>query len=464
MTRWPALALALAGLAGCTSLAPEFDRPPLPVAETFPDSAGTPAAPPAPSIPWQQFFADDATLEGLIALALQNNRDLRIAALNIEQARAQWRVERADELPTLNAAGVATAQSNANGGVTRAYVAGLAVPAFELDFFGRVANLSDAARAQYLASEEARRTVQISLVGAVASAYLGLLGDREALALTQSTLASREASLQLTRLRYDNGVASAIDVAQATSLVEGARAALAQLRRQRAQSENLLVLLVGQPIAMPLPASRTLAAASFAIDPPEGLPSELLANRPDIRQAEQQLRGANANIGAARAAFYPRITLTGNTGVASGDLLGLFKSGSLAWTFTPQIVLPIFDNGFNQGNLEVAQARQGIAIAQYDKAVQTAFREVADALAGRATLTAQWQAQTAMVAADSERLKLADLRYENGVASYFEVLDAQRSLFVSQLAAVQVQAARLQNQVTLYKVLGGGVSEPASDR
>ena len=460
MSRALVAALALGGLAGCTSLAPEFERPPLPVAEKFPSSSGTPATVAAASITWQRFFAPDPALEGLIALALQNNRDLRIAVLNIDQARAQWRVQRADEVPTLNAAGAATAQSNADGGVTRAYIAGLAVPAYELDFFGRVANLSEAARAQYLASEEARRTAQISLVAAVASAYLLLLGDTEALVLTQSTLASREASLQLTKLRYDNGIASAIDIAQATTLVEGARAAHALLRRQKAQSENLLVLLVGQPIAFPLPGAHTLADATFGADPPAGLPSELLANRPDIRQAEQQLRGADANIGAARAAFYPRITLTGNAGVASGDLVGLFKSGSLAWTFTPQIVLPIFDGGFNQGNLEVAQAQQGIAVAQYEKAVQTAFREVADALAGRATLTDQLQAQAAMVAADSERLKLADLRYENGVASYFEVLDAQRSLFVSQLATVQVQAARLQNQVALYKVLGGGWSEP----
>ncbi|HRI18789.1 MAG TPA: efflux transporter outer membrane subunit [Burkholderiaceae bacterium] len=450
-------------VAGCASLAPEWERPAAPVAATYPDSSGAAAATPAASLDWSRFFAPDPVLEQLIADALQNNRDLRVAVLAIEQARAQWQIQRANQVPTLNVAAAATRQTNATGGITDAYLVGLSVPAFELDFFGRVANLSDAARAQYLATEEARKTAQIALVAAVANATIALRADESALALTQRTFASREASQQLTRLRFDNGVASAIDVAQSTSLVEGARVANAALKRQKSQDENLLVLLVGRPLAFPMAGGQDLASMTFGAELAAGLPSELLTRRPDIRQAEQQLRAANANIGAARAAFFPRITLTGSAGLASGDLLNLFQPGTLAWAFTPQLVLPIFDGGRNQANLEVAQAQQQIAIAQYERAIQGAFREVADALAGRATLTEQLQAQEAQVEAEAARLSLAELRYDSGVASYLDVLDAQRSLFVAQLAAVQVRLAQLQNRVTLYKVLGGGWTEAASN-
>ena len=455
------LGLALAGLAGCTSLAPPFERPAAPVAATFPQSTGTPAATPAASIAWQRFYAADPVLEGLITQALEANRDLRIAVLAIEQARAQWLVQRADQVPGLNASILASRQTNASGGITDAYLAGLSVPSFELDFFGRVANLTDAARARLLATEEASRTVRIVLVASVASAYLALRADDEALALTLRTLASREDSLRLIRLRLDNGVASAIDVAQAATLVEGARVAHAALKRQKAQDENLLVLLVGQPLAFPLAAAPSLEQLDSGAELPAGLPSELLANRPDIRQAEQQLRAANANIGAARAAFFPRITLTASAGVASGDLLELFKPGTLAWAISPQLVLPIFDGGRNQANLDAAQAQQGIAIAQYERAIQTAFREVADALAGRATYREQLEAQLAQVRAEAARAQLAALRYDSGIASYLDVLDAQRALFVTQLAAVQLRQALLQNHVTLYKVLGGGDTRAA---
>ncbi len=460
MRRARAWCAAFAGLvAGCGSLAPSFERPPAPVAASFPASTGEAADVPAASIAWQNFYAQDPVLEGLVGQALQGNRDLRLAVLAIEQARAQWQIQRASQVPTVNASGIATRQTDSSGGITDAFLAGFTVPSFELDFFGRVANLSDAARAQYLATEEARKTVQIALVASVANGYLALRADEEALALTQRTLASRQASLQLTKLRFDNGVASAIDVAQATTLVEGARVAHAALKRQKAQDESLLVLLVGAPIAFPLPAARTLATSFVGGDVPAGLPSELLANRPDIRQAEQQLRAANANIGAARAAFFPRITLTASAGVASGDLFDLFKPGTLAWAFSPQIVLPIFDGGRNQANLEVAQAQQAIAIAQYERAIQTAFREVADALAGRATLGEQFEAQLALVQAESARMTLAELRYNSGIANYLDLLDAQRSLFVAQLGAVQVRLTQLQNRVALYKVLGGGWSE-----
>jgi len=455
-------AAAAASLAGCMSLTPVYERPAAPVAELFPDIAAsaTPAAAPAAAdVAWQQFFSD-ARLRELIALALQNNRDLRVAVLNIEQARAQFQVRRADQVPNANLAAGAAQVTSTSSDITTVYLAGLAMPSFELDFFGRVKNLSDAALAQYLATEEARKTAQIVLVASVANAYLALLGDTEQLALTERTLATRESSLQLTQLKFDNGVASELDVAQARSLVEGARVALQILRRQRAQDQNALVLLVGEPLTIEPPAEATLVGLTIGPELPAGLPSDLLANRPDIRQSEQQLLSANANIGAARAAFFPRITLTASAGVASGNLLDLVKAGSLAWTFSPQLVLPIFDGGRNQANLDAATAQRDIGVALYEKTIQTAFREVADALAGRATLGEQLRAQQAQADAEATRFKLSDLRYRTGVASYLDVLDAQRSLFVAQLATVQTQLSRLQNQVTLYKVLGGGWTEP----
>jgi len=453
---------ASALLCGCTSLTPAYERPPAPVADRFPNDtvATSQASAAASAIAWQQFFSDPR-LKELIELALQNNRDLRVAVLNIELAQAQWRVRRSDLVPSLTLGAVGSRQTNADGGVTDAYLAGFTVPSFELDFFGRVNSLSQAALAQYLATEEARKAAQIILVASVANGYLALLSDVEQLALTERTLATRESSRQLTKLKFDNGVASELDVAQADSLVQGARVALQALKRQRALSENALVLLVGRPIMFELPADSTLAGLKIGPELPAGLPSELLTSRPDIQQSEQLLRAANANIGAARAAFFPRITLTGRAGIASGDLLGLFKAGSFAWAFTPQIILPIFDGGLNQANLDYATAQRQVSIALYEKSIQTAFREVADALAGRATLGAQLRAQQAQADAEEARFTLSDLRYRNGVASYLDVLDAQRSLFLAQLATVQVQLSQLQNQVTLYKVLGGGWTEAA---
>jgi outer membrane protein, multidrug efflux system len=461
IARWAGL-VTTGWLAGCMSLAPAYQRPPAPVAERFPGSPGpgAPAAPAAADIGWEQYFSDER-LKRLIALALRNNRDLRVAVLNVEQARAQFQIRRADRLPTLNLGAGASRQTNADGGVTDSYLAGFSVSQFELDFFGRVGSLSDAALAQFLATEEARKAAQIMLVAAVANSDLALRADEEQLGLAARTLATRAESLKLTRLKFDQGVSSALDVAQAESLVEGARVAHQILQRQRAQSENALVLLLGEPTPIEPLADATLLDVKVGPELPAGLPSELLGRRPDIRQAEQQLKAASANIGAARAAFFPRITLTGSAGIASGDLLGLFKAGSLAWLFSPQLVVPIFDAGRNQANLEASIAQRDIGIASYERAIQTAFREVADALVGRATLGEQLRAQRAMADAEAARYRLSDLRYRSGVANYLDVLDAQRSLFVAQLATVQVQLARLQNQVTLYKVLGGGWTEAA---
>ncbi len=459
--RFAATAIALQlFLGGCASMIPDYQRPAAPVAAAYPgvpvaqDSAAA-----ASDIEWQDYFSD-ARLKRLIDAALQNNRDLRVAMLNIEQARAQLQVRRADELPTVGIGVSGSRQPSGSGSIASAYSAGLAVTAYELDFFGRVRSLSAAALAQYLATEEARKNVQIALVSAVANTYLNLLADDALLALTRRTLVTREDSLKLTKLKFEVGAASELDYRQAESLHEGARATLAQLTRQRALDENALVLLLGQALPADLPQGADIGDQMLIRELPAGMPSEVLARRPDVRQAEQQLIVANANIGAARAAFFPKITLTGSAGTASSQLSGLFKSGSSAWTFMPQLLLPIFDSGRNQANLDVANVNRDIALAQYEKAIQAAFREVADALAGRATLGEQLRAQEAQAHAEAVRYKLADLRYRNGAASYLDVLDAQRALFAAQQALVQVQAQQVQNKVSLYKVLGGGWKTP----
>ena len=398
------LALVVAGLTGCGTLIPEFMRPAAPVPASYPGAASTaaPEGQAAADIEWQRYFGDPR-LQRLIDTALQHNRDLRVAVLNIEQARAQYQVRRADELPTVNGGITGSRQpkvgDNGSGSsISSTYTAGLSVTSYEFDFFGRVRSLSAAQLAQFAGTEEARKTVQISLVASVANAWLGLLADDELLAVTRRTLASREASMKLTQLKFDHGASSELDVRQAESLLEGARVALAQQTRQRAQDENALALLLGQPVPADAltPASAPDTSAQTVLpEIPAGLPSELLNRRPDIRQAEQQLIAANANIGAARAAFFPRITLSTSVGIASTELSDLFKGGTLAWSFAPQLVLPIFDAGRNQANLDVAQVNRDIAVVQYEKAVQSAFREVADALAGRATLGEQLRAQQA---------------------------------------------------------------------
>lgn len=448
------LALAMI-LSGCMSLAPKYERPAAPVAASFP-LAGSAANQAAASIAWESFFAD-ARLKQLIGLALANNRDLRVAILNIEQARAQFQIRRADILPTVGLGASGNRTPGPDDSINSTYTAGLVVSAFELDLFGRVRSLSDAALAQYLATEEARKATHISLIASVANAYLATLADDELLALTQKTLDARSESLRLIQLKFDNGVVSKLDLQQGVSLVDSARVTLAQQQRQRAQDINLLTLLVGQTLPANPTAGSTLAATALG-ELPAGLPSDLLTVRPDIRAAEQQLIAANANIGAARANFFPRISLTGSAGSASGELSGLFKSGSFGWSFAPQMVLPIFDYGRNKATLGSARAGREIAVAQYEKTIQSAFREVADALAGQATYGEQLRAQRSVAEAEAERFNLSDLRYRSGASSYLDLLDAQRSLFSAQQAAVQANLARLQNQVTLYRVLGGGWS------
>jgi multidrug efflux system outer membrane protein len=453
-------------LVGCASMAPPYERPAAPVASSFPDApqaaaaAGPSTTQPAADIDWQQFFTDPR-LKALIGLSLQNNRDLRVAVLNVERVRAQYQVQRSEQFPTLFLGATGLYQPNADGQGNRSYyTAGLNVTGYELDLFGRVRSLTDAALQQYFASEEARKAAQISLVAAVANTYLTLLADDAQLAVARQTLDTREQGFKLLQLKFDNGALSDYDLAQAVTLVEGAKAAVALLARQRMQSENALTLLVGQPLPADLPPALPLDRQGLLADLPAGLPSALLERRPDVRQAERQLQAANANIGAAKAAFFPTITLTGSIGLASADLGGLFDNR--AWQFAPRITLPIFDGGFNQANLEVSQANRDIAVEQYQRSIQVAFREVADALAGRATYGEQLRAQQAQTAAEQKRSDLAELRFRNGISSFLDVLDAQRALFQTQQATIVVQAAQQQNLVTLYKVLGGGWKDSAN--
>ena len=452
---------ALGALGGCASMAPPYERPLAPVAAEFPDteraqaaSGALTTAQPASDTDWRVFFADPR-LEALIDLALQNNRDLRVAVLNIERVRAQYQIQRSEQLPTVLLGGDAVYQPNADGrGNNSFYTAGLNVAGYELDLFGRVRSLTDAALHQFFASEEARKAAQISLIAAVANTHLAWLADDAQLRLALQTLATREEGLRLQQLKFDNGALSAYDLAQSVTLVESARASVAQLRRLVAMDRNAMVLLVGQPLPPTLPSPLPLDQQGLLANLPAGLPSELLQRRPDVREAERALQAANANIGAARAAFFPRITLTGSVGLASTELGDLFDGS--AWQFAPRITLPIFDAGANRANLQGSVVSRDIALAQYERAIQQAFSEVADALAGRATFGEQLRAQQAQTEAELQRSQLADLRFRNGIASSLDVLDAQRALFATQQATIVVQAAQQQNLVQLYKVLGGG--------
>jgi multidrug efflux system outer membrane protein len=462
------LAAAALLLSAC-SLAPTYERPALPVAATYPAalaSGGTEAGQQAAhDIRWQDFFQDQR-LKQAIGLALEHNRDLRVAVLNIERARSLYQVQAADRLPTVNA-GLSGARQRVpdqlapggQGGVSSSYSAGVGVTAFELDLFGRVRNLSAAALERYLSTEDAQRATQISLVAEVATVYEAVLADDRLLALSRQTLASRTESHERQIQLREQGASSEYDLRQSESLLEAARVALAQNRRQRALDENALTVLVGRTLPPELlPADGAGWDSRIMADLPAGLPSDLLAARPDIRRQEALLRAANADIGVARAAFFPRITLTGAFGSSSSELSGLFESGTRSWSFLPQISVPIFDGGRNRANLGVAKADRDIAVAQYDKTIQAAFREVADALAGRATLGEELRAVRAQENAEQVRYDLARQRYDSGQSSYLEVLDAQRSLFSAQQQTIRTGLAELQNRIGLYKALGGGWS------
>jgi outer membrane protein, multidrug efflux system len=496
MKRLVIAVFAGAVLSACTMM-PHYERPQSPVPNRWPADAtahaaraaaapgvkapGTDAAPrsvSADQIGWRDFFTDPR-LQSLIAIALDNNRTLRIAVLNVSASEAQFRIERGNLFPAISASGSGLAERlPANGGIPlggaggssgsalvpsgagpttfRYNTAGIGFTNYELDLFGRQRSLTTQAFEQYLAQGESRRSTQISLVAEVASDYFAVLADEALVKLTRETLQSESESYELTKAMYEHDTTTLLSLRQAESAVDAARASLAQYQRQLAQDTHALTLVLGQEIPADLPSGKDLNADGLLEEVPAGLPSDLIAHRPDILSAEHTLRAANADIGAARAAFFPEIQLTASGGTASGRLSSLFRAGTGTWTFAPTITLPIFNGGQNVANLDLAHVGKNIAVTQYELAIQTAFREVSDALSARGTYVEQRQAQEALVAADAEAFRLAQMRFRSGVDSYLATLDAERSLYSAQQGLVSVRQAELANRVTLYKALGGG--------
>jgi len=460
------LTLALVAALGGCSLIPEYQRPDAPVAADWPQGEAYPQGAAQASeraLGWREFFRDPA-LQQLIEVALENNRDLRIAALNVDAYRALYRVQRADVLPAESADGSGTRSRmpgdlNMTGepAISSQYSATFGV-SWELDLFGRLRSLRDQALEEYFASEAAQRSTQISLIASVANAWLTLQADQALLQVTRDTLKTYEQSLGLTQRSFDVGVASALELRQARSAVDSARVSIEQYTRLVAQDRNSLTLLLGQTLPAGLPSSDGLERTQLAALP-IGLPSDLLQQRPDILQAEYQLRAVNASIGAARAAFFPRISLTGAAGTASSELSGLFDGGSGYWSFSPSISVPIFNAGQLRANLDYAQISKNIQVSQYEKAIQTAFREVADGLAAQATYTRQVQAQRDLLQTSEDYYNLAERRYRTGVDSYLTVLDAQRQLFNVQQQLIGDRLAQMTSEVNLFKALGGGWQE-----
>ncbi len=464
-------------LAGCGSLAPTYERPAAPVPAQLPlaaaEAASVAAAPAAP-LAWQDFVRDPAPRR-LVELALANNRDLRVAALNVERARAQLDVSLADRYPTVGVGISANSAPNTQSGKqAQSYTAGLQMASWELDFLGRIGNLNDAARSQLLATEAGRRSAELALVGAVLSSYLNLVADAQLLGVAERTLASRESTFKLTRIKSDAGAASKLEEQSAVTLLAQARVARQQALRQRSQDLATLALLLGGPVpddAVPQPpvldpagdtsapapddASADAAWAALLAEVPVGLSSEVLLRRPDVVQAEQQLQAANANIGAARAAMFPRITLTASAGQAASQFSALFQGGNFAWTLGAQALVTLFDAGRNQANVNASKVSRDIAVAQYERAVQAAFKDTADALAGLSTWRDQGQAQAEQLASTREIARLTELRYGAGAASELERLETQRSFYAAEQALIQTRLAEQQNRVALWKALGG---------
>ena len=461
---WPLL-LALTALSGC-SLAPRYTPPQLPVPAEWPQGAAyetsTPGAAPVSEIGWREFYRDER-LRTVVDQSLANNRDLRIATLNIERARALYRIRRADQFPTIEGVASGTAQRipgsispTGDGSTVRDYRVEVGFASYELDLFGRVRNLKDEALQEYLAVVETQRSAHISLVAEVAAVWVTLATDRALLMLAQNTLESRSRSFELTQRSYELGVASALDLERARSSVETARDDVAASTRFVAQDRNALHLLVGAPVSEMLLPDASVDAVTALTDLPAGVPSSVLLQRPDVLAAERRLIGAHASIGAARAAFFPSIGLTAVGGTASDSLSGLFGGGSGTWTLLPQIVQPIFTAGRNRARLRVSETDREIILADYEKGIQIAFREVADALAGRGTIDDQLASQHALVAATQRTYDLTEARYRAGIDSSLSLLDAQRELYASQQTLIVTQLTRETNLVTLYKVLGGG--------
>ena len=457
--------LVAACLAGCTMI-PRYFQPAPPIPRQLPVGpaydAAYQGAPGAPPVEWRNFYLDDR-LQKVIELALANNRDLRVAALNIEKARNLYRIQRAELFPQVDASGSVTREnlpfflSPTGRAVTATdYEVSVGITSWEIDFFGRIRSLKESALQQYLATWQALRSAQLSLMAEVASAYLTCGADRESLRVSQLTFEARKKTVELTRRRFEVGASAALDLRQAETAMDSAQVDVVGYTRGVALDENALNLLVGTTVPPELLPQDLNSVAPFEDFSP-GLTSEPLLSRPDILEAENQLKSLNANIGAARAAFFPRIALTTNVGTASLQLSDLFGSGSGIWAFAPQATLPIFDAGARMATLKASKNDRDISIAQYEKAIQAAFRETADALAQRGTLGGQIKAQEALVEASSASYNLSNARYLKGVDTYLAVLDAQRSLYGAQQGLISLRLARLTNLVTLYKALGGGV-------
>lgn len=456
-------ALCLLLLVSACTLAPGYQRPAAPIPSNYHKGAGL-AGQSAQLIGWREFFTDPC-MQRLIELGLANNRDLRIAMLNIEKTRAQYRIQRADLLPTVAAAGESSAMDTpaaligtpyAQRTIVRQYSVSLGFSAFELDLFGRIRSLSEQALETFYSVEMDARTAQMSLVAEIAGMYLQLVSDKELLDITRATYKNRKGQYELVRNKFTSGVASQLEVSQAQSIMEEARSNVARYETSVGRDENYLSLLIGTSLPADLPDVRKLSKVRRLADVPEGLPSSLLERRPDIQAAEHRLKGYNANIGAARANFFPTISLTGLYGTISPDASNLFTAGAEFWKFLPQVSLPIFDTGRNIARLQTAEADKKIAVADYERTIQNAFREVADTLVQRRNIGEQMAAETALLKATTTAFNLASARYDVGVDSYLNVLDAQRSLYSAQQSYISTVLLRETNALTLYKAIGGG--------
>ena len=473
----PSLLAAALLLGGCISMAPDYQRTEAPVATQWRDAPAAQVATadtatasrPVAEIPWQDFFQDER-LRQVIALALENNRDLRIAMLNIEKARAQYRIQRADLFPAITAGGsqsasrtpsslstsTSSSSSSASAVISRQYSADVGFSSYELDLFGRIRSLTDEALQTFLATAETQRSTRLSLVAEVAGDWLALAADRQRLALARQTLESQRESLRLTEHLHAQGTASGLDLAQIQSSVESARADVASYAAQVQQDRNALELIVGAAVPEEmLPPEEALKASVLLAQIPADMSSSVLLQRPDVLSAERSLKAANADIGAARAAFFPTISLTASTGFSSSQLAGLFGSGNRSWSFAPSISVPIFNAGSLRASLKVSEVERDVAVATYEKTIQTAFKETADALAVRATLQERLDAQQALVEATARSYQLSTARYRSGVDSYLDALDSQRSLYTAQQNLISLRLTESSNRVTLYKVLGG---------
>ena len=484
------LTFAVAAVLSACTLEPHYSRPTAPVPTTWNgNAAGKGDTASVADIGWRQFFPDPV-LQRLIELALANNRDLRVAVLNVQAAQAQYRIQRADLFPTISATALEQIQkypsgvnsgaasgagssggasgtsssTTSKGQIIRFYEVGVGFTSYEIDLFGKIRSLKHEALEKYFATEATQRASQLTLVAEVASAYLAILADEAILKVTRDTLDSQTSSFNLIKKSLDAGTSTELALKQAATTVDTARANLAAYTRQEAQDRNALMILLGVPIPEDMSFVTDINSENLSADVPVGIPSEVLTRRPDVLAAEHQLVAANADIGAARAAFFPSILLTAQAGSASASLSGLFKSGSGAWTFSPQINLPIFTGGANTANLDLSKIEKNVNIAQYEKTLQSAFREVDDALAARNTLDEQLTAQRALLDDSADSYRLAEMRFRSGVDSFLPVLDAQRALYTAQQAVVSLELLRLQNMATLYKALGGGMQENSGVR